>query len=162
MVETDLKKLGSKIPVTEQNKNEYIKLMVDWKLSRGVHEQMEELISGLRELIPLDYLTPFDARELEWVIAGTAEINVEDWKKNTAYSGTLHHLQIVVYMYYNSTGYDANNQVVKWFWEVVDSYSNEQKLKLLQVSLQTTMQHHPFHFLTKVCDRNIQHSFWWI
>ena len=86
-MEIDLKKEGSKIPVTEQNKKEYIKLMVDWKLSGGVHEQMEALTSGLRELIPLDYLTPFDARELEWVIAGTAEINVEDWKANTVYSG---------------------------------------------------------------------------
>ena len=65
---------------------EYIKLMVDWKLSRGIQEQMEALIAGLRELVPLDHLTPFDARELEWVIAGTPEIDLEDWKANTLYS----------------------------------------------------------------------------
>ena len=87
IVETELKAGGSKIPVTEQNKKEYIKLMVDWKLSRGVQEQMKALIAGLRELIPLDHLTLFDARELEWVIAGTPEINMEDWKANTEYIG---------------------------------------------------------------------------
>ena len=35
-----------------------------------------------------------------------------------------------------STGYDANHMLIKWFWEAVESYSNEQKLKLLQVSRQ--------------------------
>eukprot|EP00731_Ephydatia_muelleri_P028866 Em0020g510a len=116
IVETDFKKGGSKISVTENNKKEYIKLMVNWRLSRGVQEQMEALVNGIWELVPLQLLIPFDARELEWVIAGTPEINFEDWKANTEYS----------------SGYDANHTVIKWFWEVVASYSNEQKLKLLQ------------------------------
>ena len=60
--------------------------MVNWRLSRGVQEQMEALVNGIWELVPLQLLTPFDARELEWVIAGTPEINFEDWKANTEYS----------------------------------------------------------------------------
>lgn len=46
---------------------------------------MEALVNGLRKLVPLKHLTPFDARELEWVIAGTPVINFEDWKANTVY-----------------------------------------------------------------------------
>ena len=30
------------------------------------------------------------------------------------------------------TGYRANSTVIGWFWEVVEKYSNEEKLKLLQ------------------------------
>lgn len=30
-------------------------------------------------------MSDFDARELELVIAGTAEIDVKDWRKNTDY-----------------------------------------------------------------------------
>ena len=44
-------------------------------------------MAGLTELVPLDCLTKFDAQELEWVIAGTPEINVDDWRNNTEYSG---------------------------------------------------------------------------
>lgn len=32
-------------------------------------------------------LSVFDARELELVIAGTAEIDISDWRKNTEYRG---------------------------------------------------------------------------
>ena len=45
-------------------------------------------MEGLKELLPLEYLEPFDANELEWVIAGTPEVNMEDWKKNTNYWGS--------------------------------------------------------------------------
>ena len=38
-------------------------------------------------MLPLEYLEPFDAQELEWVIAGTPEIDMEDWKRNTVYWG---------------------------------------------------------------------------
>ena len=61
--------------------------MLQWRLAHGVQEQMEHLVKGLKEMIPLEYLQPFDAKELEWVIAGTPEINMEDWKKNTIYYG---------------------------------------------------------------------------
>lgn len=33
----------------------------------------------------------FDARELELVIAGTAEIDLNDWRSNTEYRGGLPH-----------------------------------------------------------------------
>ena len=36
----------------------------------------------------------FDARELELVIAGTAEIDVMDWRKNTEYRGGR--LQLII------------------------------------------------------------------
>ena len=69
------------------NKKEYVDLMVKWKLMRGVAAQTESLVKGLREMIPFEYLKPFDPQELEWVIAGTPEINLEDWKANTVYWG---------------------------------------------------------------------------
>lgn len=73
--------------MTESNKFEYVRLMVQWKLLRGIAAQAESLVKGLREMLPLEYLRPFDAQELEWVIAGTPEINLQDWKANTVYWG---------------------------------------------------------------------------
>ena len=42
---------------------------------------------GLLEMLPMEYLTEFDSQEFEWVIAGTADIDMDDWKKNTLYWG---------------------------------------------------------------------------
>lgn len=73
--------------VNEENKRDFVDLMVKWKLSQGVAAQTESFAKGLRELVPLEYLKIFDAQELEWVIAGTPEIDIEDWKRNTVYWG---------------------------------------------------------------------------
>ena len=82
-----MKPNGADIPVTEENKKEYVDLMVQWKLSHGVQPQMEAMIKGMKEMIPMEFLRPFDARELEWVIAGTPEVDLDDWKKHTLYWG---------------------------------------------------------------------------
>lgn len=39
----------------------------------------------------------FDARELELVIAGTAEIDLSDWRNNTEYRGGVEDMFTVVY-----------------------------------------------------------------
>ena len=41
MKERDLEPGGSEISVTEENKIEYVNLMVQWRLGRGVKEQTE-------------------------------------------------------------------------------------------------------------------------
>ena len=41
MKEKELKPRGGEIGVTEENRREYIDLMVQWRLGRGVHEQTE-------------------------------------------------------------------------------------------------------------------------
>ena len=51
MIEKDLCEGGAQLPVTEENKKEYVDLMVKWKLMRGVAAQTESLVKGLREMI---------------------------------------------------------------------------------------------------------------
>lgn len=46
----------------------------------------------------------FDARELELVMAGTAEIDLVDWRQNTEYRG----------------GYHDQHPVVIWFWQAIE------------------------------------------
>lgn len=61
-----------------------------WRLERGVSEQTESMVRGFYEVIDPRLVGVFDARELELVIAGTLEIDVADWRKNTEYrSGTV-------------------------------------------------------------------------
>ena len=85
MTTHELKEGGSDIPVMEDNKQEYIDLMVRWRLDRGAHEQIKALMKGFNEIMPISLVQPFDAQELEFIIAGTLEIDVDDWKNHTEY-----------------------------------------------------------------------------
>jgi len=85
VVEKELKANGKTISVSERNKKEYIDKMVKWRIERGVSEQTESIVKGFYEVIESRFVSVFDARELELVIAGTAEIDVSDWRKNTEY-----------------------------------------------------------------------------
>ncbi|XP_070786535.1 E3 ubiquitin-protein ligase HECW2 [Enoplosus armatus] len=116
ITERELKTGGANIPVSEKNKKEYIERMVKWRIERGVVQQTESLVRGFYEVVDARLVSVFDARELELVIAGTAEIDLSDWRNNTEYRG----------------GYHDNHIVIRWFWAAVERFNNEQRLRLLQ------------------------------
>ncbi|CAL8317389.1 unnamed protein product, partial [Gadus morhua 'NCC'] len=116
VTERELKSGGANINVTEKNKKEYIERMVRWRVERGVVQQAEAMVRGFYEVVDSRLVSVFDARELELVIAGTAEIDLHDWRNNTEYRG----------------GYHDGHMVIRWFWGVVERFNNEQRLRLLQ------------------------------
>ncbi|XP_053350589.1 E3 ubiquitin-protein ligase HECW1 isoform X4 [Clarias gariepinus] len=116
VTERELKSGGTNIQVTEKNKKEYIERMAKWRVERGVVQQTEALVRGFYEVVDSRLVSVFDARELELVIAGTAEIDLSDWRSNTEYRG----------------GYHDGHIVIRWFWAVVEHFNNEQRLRLLQ------------------------------
>ncbi|GIX70244.1 e3 ubiquitin-protein ligase SMURF2 [Caerostris extrusa] len=111
----ELKPNGKEIPVTEENKREYVRLYVNYRFMRGIEQQFLALMKGFNELIPQHLLKGFDEKELELVIGGLGKIDLEDWKINTR----LKHC-------------NPDTNIVKWFWKAVDSYSEEQRARLLQ------------------------------
>ena len=76
MVAIDLKPGGADIAVTEENKKEYVELVVEYLMSKRVKDQFNAFISGFSELIPQDLINMFDERELELLISGMSEIDV--------------------------------------------------------------------------------------
>ena len=76
MVTVELKPGGADIPVTEENKKEYVSLIVEYRISKRVKEQFDAFMSGFRELIPQDLINVFDERELELLIGVMSEIDV--------------------------------------------------------------------------------------
>ncbi|NP_001139236.1 E3 ubiquitin-protein ligase HECW1 [Danio rerio] len=116
VTERELKSGGTNVQVTEKNKKEYIERMVKWRVERGVVQQTQALVRGFYEVVDSRLVSVFDARELELVIAGTAEIDLNDWRNNTEYRG----------------GYHDGHIVIRWFWGAVERFNNEQRLRLLQ------------------------------
>ncbi len=72
----ELKPGGEHIDVTEENKVEYVGLVVEYRISRRIKEQFDAFMEGLLDLVPKDLITVFDERELELLIGGMSEIDM--------------------------------------------------------------------------------------
>ncbi|KAI9928571.1 hypothetical protein AWENTII_000643 [Aspergillus wentii] len=112
---------GRDIPVTNENKPQYVELVTEWKIVKRVEEQFNAFMSGFNELIPADLVNVFDERELELLIGGIADIDVDDWKKHTDYRG-----------------YQEQDEVIQNFWKIVRTWDAEQKSRLLQFTTGTS------------------------
>ncbi|KAI5622734.1 E3 ubiquitin-protein ligase SMURF1 isoform X1, partial [Silurus asotus] len=111
----ELKPNGRNISVTEENKREYVRLYVNWRFMRGIEAQFLALQKGFNELIPQHLLKPFDHKELELIIGGLGKIDLNDWKANTRLKHCV-----------------ADSNIVKWFWQAVESFDEERRGRLLQ------------------------------
>uniref|UniRef100_A0A7N6FJA9 E3 ubiquitin-protein ligase n=1 Tax=Anabas testudineus TaxID=64144 RepID=A0A7N6FJA9_ANATE len=111
----ELKPDGGNIQVTEENKEEYVRLVAEWRLSRGVEEQTQAFFEGFNEVLPQQYLQYFDAKELEVMLCGMQEIDLVDWQRHTIYRH-----------------YARSSKQILWFWQFVKEMDNEKRMRLLQ------------------------------
>ncbi|XP_034143201.1 itchy E3 ubiquitin protein ligase a isoform X1 [Esox lucius] len=111
----ELKPDGGNVLVTEENKEEYIRLVAEWRLSRGVEEQTQAFLEGFNEVLPQQYLQYFDAKELEVMLCGMQEIDLVDWQRHTIYRH-----------------YARSSRQILWFWQFVKEMDNEKRMRLLQ------------------------------
>ncbi|CAI5440336.1 unnamed protein product [Caenorhabditis angaria] len=112
----ELKPGGAEIAVTEENKEQYIEAVINWRFVARVEKQMTHVLRGLHEVVPSNLLRLFDANELELLMCGLQKIDVKDWKANTIYKG----------------GYGPSSQVVHNFWKCILSFDNEMRARVLQ------------------------------
>ena len=81
----DLKKDGHSIRVTNDNKSEYIRLVCQEKMIGSIRQQVASFLQGFYEIIPKNLISIFNEQELELLISGLPEIDLEDLKRNTEY-----------------------------------------------------------------------------
>lgn len=111
----DLCENGRNIPVTDDNKHEYVRLVVEHKLLASVKDQMAEFLQGFHDIIPAELIAIFNEQELELLISGLPDIDVDDWKAYAEYHN-----------------YQPSSQQIQWFWRAVRSFDKEERAKLLQ------------------------------
>uniref|UniRef100_A0A671QUJ9 E3 ubiquitin-protein ligase n=1 Tax=Sinocyclocheilus anshuiensis TaxID=1608454 RepID=A0A671QUJ9_9TELE len=99
--QVDLKPSGSDMVVTNDNKKEYIDLVIQWRFVNRVQKQMNAFLEGFTELIPIDLIKIFDENELELLMCGLGDVDVNDWRQHTIYKN----------------GYCPNHPVIQWFWK---------------------------------------------
>nr|XP_046171611.1 LOW QUALITY PROTEIN: E3 ubiquitin-protein ligase HACE1-like [Oncorhynchus gorbuscha] len=133
------------IPVNYQDVSsidpEYAKNL-QWILDNDISDLGLELtfsvetdVFGAMEEVPLkpggtSIIVTQDNKEL--LLSGMPEIDVQDWHRNTEYT----------------SGYDLEEPVIQWFWKVVESLTQEERVLLLQfVTGSSRVPHGGFAFL---------------
>lgn len=115
-VQVDIVEGGSRIKVTKDNLESFIYNFADFKCNRAIEAQSSAFLQGLSSIIPLNWLKIFSPEELVVLISGSAdEIDIDDMKANTVYSG----------------GYTHDSPIVLWFWEIMSSFDNEMRRAFL-------------------------------
>ena len=81
----DLKPNGRNLPVTEENKKEYIKLVCVEKMTGAIRKQLNAFLEGFYDIIPKHLISIFNEQELELLISGLPTIDIDDLKATTEY-----------------------------------------------------------------------------
>lgn len=119
MREVELIEGGANVLVSSDNIPEYLELCLRYRTLESTRQQLAQLVHGFCEVIPEPLLTIFDFQELELLLCGLPEIDIDDWKANTEYTGL-----------YEQDG--EGHPSCMWFWDVIEEFDHEMRARFLQ------------------------------
>ncbi|KAK9151435.1 hypothetical protein Syun_009744 [Stephania yunnanensis] len=111
---------GKDIALNSQNREEYVKLLLNHRFMTSISEQITHFAQGFADILSRPTLQPFffqslDLEDLDKMLRGNGDgISVDDWKAHTDYNG-----------------YKETDCQISWFWKLVKKMSEEQKRALL-------------------------------
>lgn len=110
-----LRNNGDKIPVTNDNLDEYIQDYVNYKLDTSVKAQFDCFAQGFRMICPLNMYSIFTPEELDMMISGESNY---DWN--------------LLQLQSEYQGFEAHKNVIQWFWTIfLKEFTEEQRKQLL-------------------------------
>jgi len=112
----DLKPGGGDIPVTADNRQEYVDLYVDYVLNKSVKRQFDAFERGFKKVCAGAAMDLFEPPELELLVCGSRTLDFYDLQRGTKYDD----------------GYDENSESVVQFWLVLHSFSETEKRLFLK------------------------------
>ncbi|XP_055020199.1 ubiquitin-protein ligase E3A-like [Boleophthalmus pectinirostris] len=118
----NLRENGDKIPVTNDNRKEFVSQYADYILNKSVEKQFKAFRRGFHMVTnesPLKYL--FRPEEIELLICGSRNLDFLALEETTEYDG----------------GYNRDSRIIKEFWETLHSFGEEQKRLFLQFTTGT-------------------------
>jgi len=103
--------------VTDENREEFVQLVLKHHTTGKMGTQAEAVRRGILNVIPMEgLLNMLSEPEFSTILAGVHELDVMDWKQHTQYGG----------------GYSSASHVILWYWRFVESLSQEEKALLLK------------------------------
>lgn len=115
VIQIDLKPQGGDIPVTNENRQEYVDLYVKWVFESSIQDQFDPFYRGFH--LVCDGYAPKMCRpeELEQLICGSRVLNFDELKEETEY-----------------VGFSESSPQIRWFWQIALGMNEDEKKKLMQ------------------------------
>ncbi|XP_071445079.1 E3 ubiquitin-protein ligase HUWE1 isoform X2 [Hetaerina americana] len=111
----DLIPNGRNIGVSEVNKMDYVRLVCQMKMTGAIMKQLNAFLEGFYDIIPKKLISIFNEQELELLISGLPNVDIDELRSNTEYHK-----------------YQASSLQIKWFWRALRSFEQADRAKFLQ------------------------------
>ncbi|CAI5719815.1 hypothetical protein KXD40_006588 [Peronospora effusa] len=118
---------GADRDVTDENKKEYLELLLKHYMFESISEQLGALLMGFYDVMPQFLITVFDYQEFDLLLSGVPELDVNDW-----------HAHSEVRWVKLEKPTPAEHRVLKWFWECMAEFTSEERARLLQFATGTS------------------------
>eukprot|EP00997_Jenningsia_sp_PLL12_P002958 NODE_1529_length_1137_cov_56.423713_g1244_i0.p1 GENE.NODE_1529_length_1137_cov_56.423713_g1244_i0~~NODE_1529_length_1137_cov_56.423713_g1244_i0.p1 ORF type:complete len:329 (-),score=106.16 NODE_1529_length_1137_cov_56.423713_g1244_i0:120-1106(-) len=105
---------GSEVPVTKENRVEYVRAVMKHKMIGSADGPMAAFAKGFHSHVPRRFVEALSSQELQTVLTGPSIIDIEDWKLHCTYPG------------------QPTERIKGWWWDVIESLSQEERRQLLQ------------------------------
>ena len=106
---------GEAVPVTNQNKQEFVEKYIEWYLTTSIKDQFKPFYRGFYKAVSDDSIKLLDSDEVSKLIRGVDELNMKELEENTAYDNC-----------------EATDSTVVWFWQAIHGFSDDQKRMFLK------------------------------
>ncbi|CAN7951426.1 unnamed protein product, partial [Ixodes pacificus] len=110
-----LKVGGEDIPVTSENRNEYVELYVDLVLNKAIAQPFKAFYLGFHSVCASNALIMLRPEEVEMLVCGCPKLDLEELRKVTIYDN-----------------FDENEPIIRDFWDIVISFSPEVQKQFLR------------------------------
>eukprot|EP00051_Salpingoeca_urceolata_P019627 m.288906 g.288906 ORF g.288906 m.288906 type:complete len:196 (+) comp19455_c2_seq1:2026-2613(+) len=114
-VTTELIKDGSNVPVTNENRHDFVHRYIQHVLKDSVAAQFESFAEGFYRLFNQVESRLCRASELELLVCGSSQLDFDELERGALYEGA----------------FDAEHPTIKAFWEVAHGLPEAQKRQLL-------------------------------
>eukprot|EP01029_Cantina_marsupialis_P007445 TRINITY_DN18269_c0_g2_i1.p1 TRINITY_DN18269_c0_g2~~TRINITY_DN18269_c0_g2_i1.p1 ORF type:complete len:1058 (-),score=253.66 TRINITY_DN18269_c0_g2_i1:105-3278(-) len=117
--EVDIVPNGRNIPVTSENKKDFVERYVQWVLVDSIESTFDAFLRGFKFMVQKDIRHPpcfdmFTSDDLELVVCGQTELDLTELQSGVKYEG-----------------YSANHPTIRMFWDVIGSMSGDNQRKFL-------------------------------
>ena len=105
---------GSNIYLNDNNKTTFINKAIYFEAIRPYEEQIKYTQKGLYSLIGKEVQGVFTVEELNFLLSGQDDIDLNDWKENTIYKGIYNQYHPMIILFWQKIGSLKKNEIIKF------------------------------------------------
>ncbi|KAE9011692.1 hypothetical protein PF010_g9792 [Phytophthora fragariae] len=109
---------GNDVSLHDGNKHLYVAKVAQYYLFDSVRTEILSIMEGLRSVISDTVLHVFDFKELDLLLSGLPQIDVNDWRQHTDVR------------FFEQSNHEF--ELMGWFWEIIEAFTQERRGRLLQ------------------------------